>query len=448
MSKQHFYIFLLLFLAGQQEIAGQAVERPENTAPFNWRYFQVNSGISGARANSLGGAFVGVADDATAATINPAGLTVLTRPETYAHIRLRGSDIQELSGNPHHWSEKRSYYNFETDLSYGSVVIPLRQYTFAAHWDIFTRAANEFEYQQVTRPNIETPLELEELLGGRVTLPGRKVHFDLQIINMGLAVARTIPKLPMSVGFSFQVTRLNFSLTEKLFFHNSLLQPATSSRPVFYNRPQNLYSLRTIDDNDWDFSYSVGVLLKPTSNVGIGLVYHERPQLKIHSEIFFPTYFLNETAFLPATSEIENIYLKLPDSFGVGIGCRLTKWFRMSADLMRINYADILETYPLKNLYQLAQKDTYEFHLGMEYLIPLRKFDLALRGGFFYSPFHYPFTKSELPACQILYPQEKDRTYFTCGGGIGINKIKSDLSFKLASHLREVESIISIGIRL
>ena len=35
----------------------------------------------GARANALGGAFIGVADDATAAYTNPAGLTVLTQPE-------------------------------------------------------------------------------------------------------------------------------------------------------------------------------------------------------------------------------------------------------------------------------------------------------------------------------------------------------------------------------
>jgi hypothetical protein len=32
----------------------------------------------GARANAMGGAFIGLADDATAAYTNPAGLTILT----------------------------------------------------------------------------------------------------------------------------------------------------------------------------------------------------------------------------------------------------------------------------------------------------------------------------------------------------------------------------------
>ncbi|MEN8135005.1 MAG: hypothetical protein ABFS18_05645 [Thermodesulfobacteriota bacterium] len=35
----------------------------------------------GARANAMGGAFIGLADDATTAYTNPAGLTILTQPE-------------------------------------------------------------------------------------------------------------------------------------------------------------------------------------------------------------------------------------------------------------------------------------------------------------------------------------------------------------------------------
>src|SRR4051794_30952604 len=48
---------------------------------------EVNSGIQfnfstpGARSLALGGAFLGLADDATAAYTNPAGLTVLSKPE-------------------------------------------------------------------------------------------------------------------------------------------------------------------------------------------------------------------------------------------------------------------------------------------------------------------------------------------------------------------------------
>jgi hypothetical protein len=41
----------------------------------------------GARALAMGATFVAIADDATAAESNPAGLTILTKPEISAHFR-------------------------------------------------------------------------------------------------------------------------------------------------------------------------------------------------------------------------------------------------------------------------------------------------------------------------------------------------------------------------
>ena len=41
----------------------------------------------GARANAMGGAFIALADDATAAYANPAGLTILTEPEISIEYR-------------------------------------------------------------------------------------------------------------------------------------------------------------------------------------------------------------------------------------------------------------------------------------------------------------------------------------------------------------------------
>ena len=41
----------------------------------------------GARANAMGGAFIGVADDATAAYTNPAGLTILSETEVSVELK-------------------------------------------------------------------------------------------------------------------------------------------------------------------------------------------------------------------------------------------------------------------------------------------------------------------------------------------------------------------------
>src|ERR671931_4826 len=46
-----------------------------------------NFGNPGARSLGMGGAFLGLADDASAAEANPAGLTILRRPEVSLEVR-------------------------------------------------------------------------------------------------------------------------------------------------------------------------------------------------------------------------------------------------------------------------------------------------------------------------------------------------------------------------
>src|SRR4029079_5726097 len=50
--------------------------------------FQFNFNNPGARALGMGGAFVAVADDATAVVANPAGLVILQRPELSAGVKF------------------------------------------------------------------------------------------------------------------------------------------------------------------------------------------------------------------------------------------------------------------------------------------------------------------------------------------------------------------------
>ena len=52
----------------------------------------------GARSLALGSAFIAVADDATAAFTNPAGLMFLIRPEVSAEFRYRRLETPFLSG--------------------------------------------------------------------------------------------------------------------------------------------------------------------------------------------------------------------------------------------------------------------------------------------------------------------------------------------------------------
>src|SRR5258705_13873106 len=53
----------------------------QNTDIESLSGLQFNFGNPGARSLGMGGAFIGLADDASAAEANPAGLTILRKPE-------------------------------------------------------------------------------------------------------------------------------------------------------------------------------------------------------------------------------------------------------------------------------------------------------------------------------------------------------------------------------
>ena len=76
-------------------IAGPAAAQSGQTAQIPLQFDFLNPG---ARSLALGSAFIAVADDATAAFTNPAGLTFLVKPEVSAEIRYRRLETPYLSG--------------------------------------------------------------------------------------------------------------------------------------------------------------------------------------------------------------------------------------------------------------------------------------------------------------------------------------------------------------
>jgi len=56
-----------------------------------------NFSTPGARANGMGRSFIGLADDATAAITNPAGLVSLTRPQIYAEYKNTRLKVERLA---------------------------------------------------------------------------------------------------------------------------------------------------------------------------------------------------------------------------------------------------------------------------------------------------------------------------------------------------------------
>jgi len=120
----------------------------------------------GARSLGLGGAFVAVADDATAAWANPSGLMQLARPE----ISLEGRS----------WSEDREgVASNESNLGYLSFVLPRQKWSIAVY--IQTLSSLEFPEPWVNNS------ELDPLSG-------------LVVTNFGVSAALRLSEA-VSIGF-------------------------------------------------------------------------------------------------------------------------------------------------------------------------------------------------------------------------------------------------------
>src|SRR5258706_15741457 len=108
----------------------------QNTDIESLSGLEFNFGNPGARSLGLGGAFLGLADDASAAEANPAGLTILRKPE----FSVEGRNYQEqqvfsTSGTyPDISRTAFSHYSQRVDVPFASFVYPIKNFPLGAYY--------------------------------------------------------------------------------------------------------------------------------------------------------------------------------------------------------------------------------------------------------------------------------------------------------------------------
>src|ERR1043165_7697093 len=100
----------------------------QNTDIESLSGLQFNFGNPGARSLGMGGAFLGLADDASAAEAHPAGLTILRKPEV--SVELRNSVEQQTfttSGEyPNLVRTDFNHYSQRAPITFASAVYPYK----------------------------------------------------------------------------------------------------------------------------------------------------------------------------------------------------------------------------------------------------------------------------------------------------------------------------------
>ena len=425
-----FLIFLVILIATSTFAQG-SLERPP-TVPINLSYFRIDFIQPGARPAGLGGAFIGAAQDETAAAINPAGLIYLKSAGASLHQRKARLRFKEPEGTPESES-LNSTHNFHIsnfDQSLVNVFLPVKKITLAIFRQVVFDARFNFETRQFLTTDSNTSTRF--VLGGLGNFPGRKVDLDLEMVHDAFSIGYALSKR-LSVGVAAKYSVLNFKLNEQLFL-DPQVENGQAPRD---NGAEIAYSITTVDDREAELSFTLGLMAKlMVDKLFLGAVWNLNPTFNLESDLILPEYKLT-VENLSAESRSNNQFkLSVPDSYGFGLYYIANHRLRLTFDVVRIEYSDLLSGNDLNVVADdqpnaqgifvdpdgqndLTLDDAIEIHAGAEWLFKVPKLGLMpLRFGVFTNPGHRIHPISPNPDMRRLFPEAEDRVHFTFGLGV------------------------------
>lgn len=377
---------LAIALVGSGAAWGQGATFNVNSSP--------NPVGSGARALGMGAAFIAIADDATAASWNPGGLTQLERPElslVYAWKSF-GEDFES-------WTHPELSNDHEVDLSeinYASFVYPLRR-TIAGRNVVFSM-------NYLTQYNFDRDLDLRLHQNTALTTTTANVSTALKYRQRGSIAS-------LSPAFAFELTdTISVGVTWNIYNQDLLPDNEWKVRqeerrqvriggvpvgvPVFLSQKE--------DFEDFDgHNFTFGALWKPNSRWGVGAVYHTG----FDADINYSVTTIASNGFYRDRRSKQTI--EFPRAYGVGVSYRFPDdRLTLSFDVTRRDWNDFRIKDPYNpsflNKYRsgvtgepmfIAPKidPTYTVRLGAEYVFvndkaPEQNFMPSLRAGLFYDP--------------------------------------------------------------
>jgi long-subunit fatty acid transport protein len=327
---------------------------------------------SGSRAAGMGGAFIGVADDATAASWNPAGLVQLEKPEisaVYSYFHRK----QKYSSPVH--PEIAAINTMDADgLNYASLVFP-----FA----LFKRnMVISINYQRLFEMNKDITFDLDrQVLGSTLT---DHMEFSqegyLYTISPSCAVQIT-PRFSMGGTLNFWDNALGRNGWESAY--DSVLSGEVMGNPVEIKFSQR-------EDVSFEgFNAHAGFLWHINGSWTLGGVY----RTAFDADLRKKTYERQDSQ--PPVTGRKDLTERMPPSYGLGLAYRRSDNWTAAFDVYRTGWSGFVirdragnETNPLdgSSISEGRLKDTTQVRLGAEYLFIQSNSLIPVRAGLFYDP--------------------------------------------------------------
>jgi len=371
---------------------------------------------SGARAQGMGGAFIAVADDATAASWNPGGLGQLERSE----MAVVGSFFSRIEHYDSSRENDGASHNSSSDFNYLS-------YAYARN--IFQR--NIFfslNYQKLF--DFNRRVKLYSSASG----VSEKDDFQQEGSLYAFSPAMAIECIPgLYVGLTYNVW--SDAITGKGRW-KSKLENSFSEPPL-----PNMYITRSDYKDFRGKNWTLGFLWKITQQLQLGGVYKTPFEASVKNELQIIE--IKGTPKPPFREERE-CRIDFPAAYGVGLSYKLGNAWTFAGDVTLTEWQDYIISDSSGKIGPFQTEDgvvphkdpTYTVRLGAEYAYVLDKLGIVLpfRAGVFYDP--EPSVKT---------PQ--DFYGLSLGCGVADNRLALDFAyqFRTGAPVNSVELGLNKG---
>ena len=340
---------------------------------------------SGARAIGMGGAFIGVADDATAASWNPAGLIQLERPEV-SIVGDYSSKREEFSSGTRPEVNNTGQVD-DFNLNYFSGTYP-----FHFHKNIVVSV----NYQRLYDFNRNFSYRLNFSSDVFDLVQHKQFEQDGFLSAVGTAAAVQVTS-NLSLGVTLNIW------TGKLFWDNGWKEAFTERAVGTQGGVPVTIDTRFSDEyaNFQGINANFGFLWNITPSFTLGGVIKTPFDASIeHKFSFSQTSQFGppvSATILSQQSFVEEVELNMPLSYGVGLAWRVSDALTLDFDVYRTHWSDYVLKDSRGNEFSPVDgrpasesdiSDTTQVRLGGEYLFvfPEKNITVPLRAGLFYDP--------------------------------------------------------------
>jgi long-chain fatty acid transport protein len=426
---------------------------------------QFNFGNPGARSLGMGGAFLGLADDASAAEANPAGLTILRKPEV--SIEARNYLEQQLftTSGTYPDVERTAFTNYSKRavVSFASVVYPIKNFTLGAYFHeplnnegggVVVAREDEITGDITPLPNFYLPAENNQIVGGPISRQeclDRRRNANNPFACLEYRVdpfvsALEVRQRTFGLAGAWQVHpkfSVGATVRHQRFFESAFtfrFTPQLDPKQVVVQATARVENGEVEIAEVSDTTFTAGFKWTPKEWLSVGGVYKQGPQFDA------PLFYADSTTDFDF-GQVATTSFHIPDIAGVGVSIRPIPVLTINVDAVHVTYSNLVDEFVsinsvVRGLEEQAfeARDVTELRVGAEYYFAT-KIPFALRAGYWRDPKHSiewvgPLNHPQFIAESMLYPEGEDQDHYSIGAGVAWPRFQIDAAYDTSKHYK------------